>query len=93
MIALKLVMTTAGLGRFTAAQTDTGVDLTVTQLEDTGVSQVTRPAGDLWGLRYVECLALEAAWQRREIARQRERNNALHERLTVLENRASRNQQ
>lgn len=31
------------------------------------------PAGDRWGLRYDECFALEAAWQRREIARQDER--------------------
>ena len=30
------------------------------------------PAGDRWGLRYDECQALEAAWQRREIARLRE---------------------
>ena len=32
MIPLKLVMTTAGLGRFTAAQTNNGVDLTVTEV-------------------------------------------------------------
>ncbi|MEG8027118.1 tail fiber domain-containing protein [Sphingomonas aerolata] len=61
---------------------------TVTQLEDTGVSQVTRPAGDLWGLRYVECLALEAAWQRREIARMRQRGDALEARLLALEKAA-----
>lgn len=30
-----------------------------------------QPAGDRWGLRYDECQALEAAWQRREIARLR----------------------
>ncbi|WP_257538557.1 tail fiber domain-containing protein [Sphingobium sp. CFD-1] len=33
--------------------------------------QIVRPgrdAGDRWGLRYEECLALEAAWQRRRIA-------------------------
>ena len=28
---------------------------------------VTRTAGDRWGLRYEECLALEAAWNRREL--------------------------
>jgi len=61
---------------------------TVTQLEDTGVSQVTRPAGDLWGLRYVECLAIEAAWQRREIARMRQRGDALEARLLALEKAA-----
>lgn len=26
------------------------------------------PAGDRWGLRYAECQAIEAAWQRRQIA-------------------------
>ena len=31
--------------------------------------QVVRPAGDRWGLRYEEIFALEAAWQRRRIAR------------------------
>ena len=31
--------------------------------------EVTRPAGDLWGLRYDECFAMEAAWVRRELAR------------------------
>lgn len=30
---------------------------------------VVREAGDLWGLRYDECQALEAAWVRRELAR------------------------
>lgn len=28
-----------------------------------------REAGERWGLRYEECLALEAAWQRRRIDR------------------------
>ena len=32
MNALELVMTTAGLGRFTAAQSDTGVDLTINEV-------------------------------------------------------------
>lgn len=35
-------------------------------------------AGDRWGLRYDECFAIEAAWQRREMAR-------LHARLAALE--------
>lgn len=36
-----------------------------------------RPAGDRWGLRYDECFALEAAWQRRELTRQVARIAAL----------------
>lgn len=43
MIALKLVMTTAGLGRFTAAQTDTGVDLTVTEVGLSDAAFVAAP--------------------------------------------------
>jgi Chaperone of endosialidase len=41
-------------------------------------TEVIRPAGDLWGLRYEECFAMEAAWQRRE-------NAKLHDRLQALE--------
>ncbi|WP_052757370.1 tail fiber domain-containing protein [Sphingobium chungbukense] len=37
--------------------------------EDTGETRVTLEAGDRWGLRYDECQAMEAAWQRRELAR------------------------
>lgn len=36
---------------------------------DTGETRVTLEAGNRWGLRYDECFALEAAWQRREIRR------------------------
>ncbi len=36
---------------------------------DTGETRVTLEAGDRWGLRYDECQAIEAAWQRREISR------------------------
>ncbi|WP_123905538.1 tail fiber domain-containing protein [Sphingobium cloacae] len=36
--------------------------------EDGHVVRPGRGAGDRWGLRYEECLALEAAWQRRRIA-------------------------
>jgi len=43
MIALKLVMTTAGLGRFTAAQTDNGVDLTVTEVGFSNAAFVAAP--------------------------------------------------
>lgn len=34
-------------------------------------AQPARPAGARWGLRYDECQAMEAAWQRRELARLR----------------------
>lgn len=44
MIPLKLVMTTAGLGRFTAAQSDNGVDLTVTQVGLTAAEFVAAPS-------------------------------------------------
>lgn len=43
MTALILTMTTAGLGRFTAAQTDTGVDLTVTHVGLTTVPFTAAP--------------------------------------------------
>lgn len=36
---------------------------------DTGETRVTLEAGNRWGLRYDECQAVEAAWQRRELAR------------------------
>jgi len=34
-------------------------------------TRVAQPAGDRWGLRYDECFAIEAAWQRRELVRVR----------------------
>ncbi|MDZ7893626.1 MAG: hypothetical protein U5M50_00945 [Sphingobium sp.] len=43
----------------------------------TGEMIVTREAGDLWSIRPDECAAIEAAWQRREIARQDARIAAL----------------
>lgn len=43
MIPLKLVMTTAGLGRFTAAQADNGVDLTVTMVGFSNADFVAAP--------------------------------------------------
>lgn len=45
---------------------------------DTGQTRVALEAGNRWGLRYDECQAIEAAWQRREIAR-------LADRLAQLE--------
>lgn len=47
---------------------------------DTGETELAQEAGDRWGLRYDECQAMEAAWQRREIRR-------LHARLAELEAR------
>ncbi|WP_426254490.1 tail fiber domain-containing protein [Sphingomonas sp. DC2300-3] len=46
---------------------------------------VTREAGDMWGLRYDECFALEAAFQRRALARERARNDQLEARLRGIE--------
>ena len=40
-----------------------------TEQQDTGETRVTREAGDRWGLRYDECFALEAAYQRRRMDR------------------------
>lgn len=34
----------------------------------TGETRVVQDAGDRWGLRYDECQAIEAAWQRRRLA-------------------------
>lgn len=47
---------------------------------DTGETEFAQQAGDRWGLRYDECQAMEAAWQRRELRR-------LHTRLAQLEAR------
>lgn len=44
MNALELVMTTAGLGRFTAAQSDTGVDLTINEVGLTAQGFVAAPS-------------------------------------------------
>lgn len=46
--------------------------------EDGALLRPARAAGDRWGLRYDECFALEAAWQRRAVAR-------LEARLALLE--------
>lgn len=52
---------------------------------DTGETRVTLEAGDRWGLRYDECQAMEAAWQRRELARKDALIADLANRLAVLE--------
>lgn len=44
---------------------------------DTGKTRVTLEAGDRWGLRYDECQAMEAAWNRRELSRMAARLAAL----------------
>ena len=63
-----------------------------TEEVDTGETRVVAEAGKLWSLRYDECQAIEAAWQRREISRQEARITAqdkliadLAARLSVLE--------
>lgn len=45
--------------------------------EPTGATIETAPAGSLWQIRYDEAQAMEAAWQRREIARLEARIAAL----------------
>ena len=52
---------------------------------DTGETRVILEAGDRWGLRYDECQAMEAAWQRRELARKDALIAQLADRLAVLE--------
>ncbi|CAD7335336.1 hypothetical protein SPHS6_00447 [Sphingobium sp. S6] len=47
--------------------------------------RIIAEAGDRWGLRYDECQAMEAAWQRRELARKDELIADLAGRLAVLE--------
>lgn len=48
------------------------------ELQATGEVRVLREAGDVWGLRYTECFAIEAAWQRRRMDR-------IEARLALLE--------
>jgi len=47
-------------------------------------AQLGRPAGDAWMLRYSECEAIEAAYQRRQITAQETRLAALEERIATL---------
>ena len=61
---------------------DVTEDRPIMGMIDTGATRVTLEAGDRWGLRYDECQAMEAAWQRRELAR----NSAIsEERIAGLE--------
>jgi len=48
-------------------------------------TRVKLEAGDRWGLRYDECQAMEAAWQRRELARKDMQIADLSARLAALE--------
>jgi len=41
-------------------------------------------AGDRWGLRYSECFAIEAAWQRRQFARQSDQIAALRAQIEAI---------
>lgn len=54
-----------------------------TERQSTGELRVTREAGSRWGLRYDECFALESAWHRRELAREKAARLALEARLTA----------
>jgi hypothetical protein len=60
-------------------------DRPVMVMVDTGETRVTLEAGDRWGLRYDECQAMEAAWQRRELAHKDTLVAALTARLEALE--------
>lgn len=53
--------------------------------EDGTVVREAAPAGNSYGLRYVECLCIEAAFQRRENARLKKRVADLEDRLAALE--------
>lgn len=53
--------------------------------EDGGVAFAGQKAGDMYSLRYVEALCIEAAYMRRENARLKKRIADLEERLAALE--------
>ena len=55
------------------------------QMVPTGKEVIQLEAGDRWGLRYDECFAIEAAWQRRERVRSAEKQMALEARIVALE--------
>lgn len=50
----------------------------------TGETKLVGEAGDLWGLRYDECFAMEAAWNRREMARAAQKHEELEAKLQAL---------
>lgn len=59
-------------------------DRPIMGMVDTGETRVTLEAGNRWGLRYDECQAIEAAWQRRELARERAKREELEAKLAAL---------
>lgn len=69
--------------------TETGeleeVTYTYTETYDTGEVKQTQVAGNRWGIRSDQCLFLEAAWNRREVRRQKELNQLMLARLEALE--------
>ena len=52
--------------------------------EDGNLIEAARPAGDSYGLRYVECLVVEAAYQRRRADRMEQRVNQLESELADI---------
>lgn len=58
---------------------------TVKQMMPTGETTLVREAGNAYGLRYEECFALEAAYQRRRAARSEALLSSFEARLSVLE--------
>lgn len=69
-----------------AVTTPEGRILEPEKVEDFPKEKVeTSSAGDRWGLRYDECFAMEAAWQRRELKRAAEARTALEARIAALE--------
>lgn len=64
----------------------TGVDEDGNEINvPTGETRVTLEAGDRWSLRYEECLALEAAWQRRRGDRLEAAIAAIEDRLAAAD--------
>ena len=52
--------------------------------ENGNITQEAIPAGDSYGLRYTECLAIEAAYQRRKVKQLEEKNKTLENTITSL---------
>lgn len=61
---------------------------TYTEVVDTGRTRVVKPAGDVWSLRYDECQAMEAAWQRREHMLKDQTIGEMMRRIEALEARS-----
>ncbi|MGB7407143.1 MAG: tail fiber domain-containing protein [Pontixanthobacter sp.] len=63
----------------------------ISRTRDSGTTRVLQEAGSLWGVRYAEASALEAAWQRRESARTKIALAAMEDRISALEAAAATN--